>query len=285
MKLLALSLLASFGSSAALVHTGVLPCPCERVMRCSGISECHGTSNPVDAALTGDYIDARDCTVFGGACHVNGEVDSQGRSALVAWRLDAGGTVVAAVEADSNLGRPNGGPMARRRAVLFIDGVQDAVVSRLAASAGLEVVASHAKAVTWQRTGDEFKVGVEGLVELAGTALADRSCCTMPNLVWYRPLASASVLQPTVGNPSRCHFAGADGDGLQGWRYDDANTVLLGRFELTGPGSVFSAPPLTGPGSVFSAPPLTGPGSVFSAPPLTGPGSVFSGAAPDGAEG
>lgn len=230
MKLLSLSLLVGLGSSAALVQTGVMPCPCERFTSRSGLIECHGTSEPASGTLTGEYIDARDCTVFGGACHINGEAESQGRSALVAWRLDTGGTVVAAVEADANLGRPNGGPMARRRAVLFVDGVQDSVVVRLAESAGLEVVASHAKVVSWQRSGDQFQVGVEGLVELAGTALADRSCCTMPNLVWYRPLASASVVQPIVGNPARCRFTGADG--LVGWRYEDANTALLGRFEL-----------------------------------------------------
>jgi hypothetical protein len=236
MKLLALTLLTGLGSSAALVHTGVMPCPCELVARhfighgCCAV-QCTEDTTPAEAeTLTGDYLDARDCTVFGGACHVNGEVEAQGRSALVAWRLDTGGKVVAAVEGDSNLARPNGAPAVRRRAVLFIDGVEDSVVSRLAESAGLEVVARHAEAVTWERVGDQFQVGVEGVVELSGTALADRSCCTMPNLVWYRPLAAESVREPIVGNPSRCRFAGTEG--LQGWTYEDANTVLLGRFEV-----------------------------------------------------
>lgn len=231
---LPLSLIWGLGSTAALVQTGVMPCPCALVASCMpAVGPCapQGVDDvaPANAAaLTGDYVDARDCTVFGGACHVNGEVESQGRSALVAWRLDAGGTVVAAVEADSNLGRPNGGPAAARRAVLYIDGVEDGVVANLAASAGLEVVARHTRPITWQRDGDRFQVGVEGLVELAGTALADRSCCTMPGLVWYRPLASDVVEGPIVGNPSRCRFTGADG--LRAWTYEDANTVLLGRF-------------------------------------------------------
>lgn len=236
MKLLALLLVTGLGSSAALVHTGVMPCPCELVAQhfagdgpCA--AECaDGAPSAAAGALTGDYLDARDCTVFGGACHVNGEVEAQGRSALVAWRLDAGGSVVAAVVGDRNLGRPDGGPAARRRAVLFVDGVDEAVVSRLAESAGLEVVARHAQPVTWLRDGDHFQIGVEGLVELSGTALADRSCCSMPNLVWYRPLAGVTVNEPIVGNPSRCRFEGADG--LPGWTYEDANTVLLGRFEV-----------------------------------------------------
>jgi len=236
MKLLALTLLTGLGSSAALVHTGVAPCPCELVARLvSGGDCCAATSDDgvvpaSDRALTGDYLDARDCTVFGGACHVNGEVGSQGRSAVIAWRLDAGGEVVAAVEGDSNLGPPNGGPVPLRRAVLFLDGVDEAVALRLAESAGLEVVARHAAAVSWERVGDRFEVGVEGFVELSGTALADRSCCTMPGLVWYRPLAGEAVEGPIVGNPSRCRFAGADG--LRAWTYEDANTVFLGRFAL-----------------------------------------------------
>jgi hypothetical protein len=235
MKLALLTLVAGLGSSAALVHTGVLPCPCERFMRCAtGAARCE-VEPPAGDALTGDYLDARDCTVFGGACHINGEAHAQGRSALAAWRLDTGGKVLAAVEGDTNLGPPSGAPAARRRAVLYVDGVEDTVALRLAASADLEVLAVHPAPISWRRSGDEFHVAVAGVAELAGSALADRSCCTMPNLLWYRPLASETVPQPIVGNPSRCRFAGADG--LQPWTYEDANTVLLGRFELAAPAS------------------------------------------------
>lgn len=243
MKLLALSLVTALGSAAALVQTGVLPCPCELVARCSAegapASRAEGTvacpagsaaCSEQGARLAGDYVDARDCTVFGGACHVNGESTSQGRSALLAWRLDAGGVVVAAVEGESNLAPPNGGPVAQRRAVLFVDGVADDLVERLAASAGLEVVARHATRAIWQRDGDAFHVGIEGVVDLSGSALADRSCCRMPNLLWYRPLASQAVAAPVVGNPTRCRFAGSDG--LEPWAYEGANSALLGRFEL-----------------------------------------------------
>ncbi len=178
----------------------------------------------VAAALpSAEYVEARDCTVFGGACHVNGEVTGQGRSALLAWNFGAAGRVVAAVESDENLGR--GGA---RRAVLYVDGLRSGGLDEVTRAAGLTVVAVHQASVTWQRSGDQFHVAVEDVLELTGAALADRSCCTMPGSVWYAPLAN-QVSAPVVGNPSRCRFVG--GDGLVGWRYEDANTAFVGTFE------------------------------------------------------
>lgn len=180
-----------------------------------------GAAQPASAALA-EYVEARDCTVFGGACHVNGEVSGQGRSALAAWNFGAAGRVVAAVESDENLGL--GGV---RRAVLYVDGVSAALLAEVTAAAGLTVLAEHRAAVAWQRAGDTFHIAVEDVLELSGAALADRSCCTMPGSVWYAPLAQ-QVEGPVVGNPARCAFMG--GHGLVGWRYEDANTAFVGAF-------------------------------------------------------
>ena len=176
-----------------------------------------------EALPSADYVEARDCTVFGGACHVNGEVTGQGRSALIAWNFGTAGRVAAAVESGENLGR--GGA---RRAVLYVDGLGPDVLAEVTRAAGLTVVAVHQTSVTWQRSGDEFHVAVEDVLELTVAALADRSCCTMPGSVWYAPLAD-QVSAPVVGNPSRCRFVG--GDGLVGWRYEDANTAFVGTFQ------------------------------------------------------
>ncbi|MEZ6013489.1 MAG: hypothetical protein R3F49_00110 [Planctomycetota bacterium] len=233
---IALTLVAGIGSTAALVHTGALPCPCALTARWLGVSDASCAVAPAASeaaaaaaaasALVGEYLEARDCTVFGGACHVNSEVESQGRAALIAWRLDSGDKVVAALDSEANLSRAGA-----RRAVLFIDGATEREAALLAASAGLEVRATHLVPVTWQREGDAFHVAVEDVLELSGRALADRSCCTMPHAVWYAPLAAragASVLSPIVGVPDRCRFAGSDG--LASWTYEGANTAFVGRF-------------------------------------------------------
>lgn len=232
MKLLVAALVVALGSTATAVHHGVLPCPCELWSSHFGDDggDARGARPPIDPRA--EYVEARDCSVFAGACHVNSEADSQGRSAVAAWRFATGLTVVAAIEADANLGL--GGA---RRAVLFVDGARakttdvDAVVAEVSASAGLRVIARHATPITWQRSGDEFVVAIEDVLELRGAALADRSCCKMPNTVWYRPLATeggAEVADAVVGHPSRCRFAGSDG--LAPWTYEDANTAFVGRY-------------------------------------------------------
>lgn len=229
MKLFALTALTALGSSAALVHTGVMPCPCDLAARVIHGGGCDGPSCAAEAApagVTAEYLEARDCTVFGGACHINGESPTQGRSALAAWRFAGGGKLAAAIESDTNLGA--GGA---RRAVLFVDGASADEVALAVAGAGLEVLARHTVPVAWQRDGDAFHVAVEDVLDLAGQALADRLCCSMPSAVWYAPLVDAggaSVAGAVVGNPSRCRFVGQDG--LAGWRYEDANTAFLGTF-------------------------------------------------------
>jgi len=226
MKLLALCVLAGVSSSAALVHHGVVPCPLEVASRLVSDEDCCAGSVCGTSGLTGDYIEVRDCTVFGGACHVNSELESQGRSALIAWRLDRGGVVVAAVESDDNLARE--GP---RRAVFYVAGASAELVARLARSARLESIEQRGAEVSFERDGDRFHVVVPGVLEVAGEALADRSCCSMPSLVWYAPLAtgdSVRVVDAVVGNPDRCSFEGDAG--LTAWTYEGANTAFVGRF-------------------------------------------------------
>jgi len=83
------------------------------------------------ATVKGTYVEARTSEVFAGACVINSEVDTAGREALLAWKVDKGTfngvridglAVVAAVAGDKNLSvHEIGGEVATARAAVFVD--------------------------------------------------------------------------------------------------------------------------------------------------------------------
>src|SRR5262249_4421034 len=82
-----------------------------------------GTSTEV----RGQYVEARTCDVFTGACFANADTGPTGRNAVLAWKVDAGtvsGTkidglgVVAVVSASESLGLTNG---SHGRAIIIVD--------------------------------------------------------------------------------------------------------------------------------------------------------------------
>ncbi len=79
------------------------------------------------AELSGQYVEARTCDVWTGACFANAEMNLTGYHAVMAWKFDKGRigdvnldglTVVAVVEASDTLGLPQRGPA---KAVLLVD--------------------------------------------------------------------------------------------------------------------------------------------------------------------
>ena len=191
------------------------------------------------AALPGGrYVEVRDAAVFAGACHTNGESELQGRSALLFWVVErgswdgvdlAGLEVAAAVGSEANLARDGG-----RSSVLFVspdEGDERTAAARawlehtaadsLGAVIGIERVALAA-----ELSGDAFSFRVPDVLEVSGTALADRSCCTMPESVWYEPVAP--VTGAVVGNCDACSFEG--GGELVAWAYPNENNAFVARF-------------------------------------------------------
>src|SRR5690606_9902987 len=93
-----------------------------------------GPSDPsagaTGAALTvqGDYVEARTCDVYTGACFANAEVNEAGKEATLAWKVRRGGvdgtsleglSVVAVVRANATLGDPYGDPLPSRSILLL----------------------------------------------------------------------------------------------------------------------------------------------------------------------
>ncbi|MEC8510682.1 MAG: DUF1326 domain-containing protein [Planctomycetota bacterium] len=232
-------LLASIASYAGLVGAGVCPCPCEMVSGSIFLAGGATCSPP-----TGLYVEARDATVWGGACHVSSEARTGGSHAVMGWAFESGAhagvdlsgvRVAAALEGAGNLAAGevfNLGESASRRAALWIDAPADAQADAAEAyirSLGVlgEVVTVARGPVEIGADGDAFLVSVAGVIELAGEALPDRSCCTMPEARWYPTLARTS--SSVVGVPGRCAFEGGVGP-LGPWAFEEENSAYVGRF-------------------------------------------------------
>ena len=194
-----------------------------------------------DTAPEGLYVEARDATVWGGACHISSEAESGGRRAALSWTF-SGGTqggvdltgvsVVALVEGTKNLQGDAvfaNGEVPEVSSEIWVDASsQEELVAavdyvRSAASLGV-TVAVHEGDIAVSRDGDAFSVAVGDVLRIAGDAMADRSCCTMPESRWYAPLAKVGA--SVVGNPAVCSF-GATESSLAPWTFEDENSVFI----------------------------------------------------------
>jgi hypothetical protein len=174
-----------------------------KLLCCDGICPLGGPE--ADAATTapfGAYVEARNASVFGGACHYNGELTTQGQSAVLAWRLQGGAhagvdlegvELAAAVTATDNLKTD-----APRRSIVYVDSKasdaqRDAAVKWVrethAAALG-EVLAVETLELDVASDGEHFRVQVGDTLAVCGSAMPDRECCKMPYNVWYEPFES-----------------------------------------------------------------------------------------------
>lgn len=239
-SILFLTAVATAASGAGLVHMGVLPCPCE-VASSLWAKESVSTAF---AAPVGLYLEARDATVWGGACHISAQADNGGSHAVMGWSFEsgvsggvelAGVKVIAALEGSGNLAAHEvfrSGDAAERRSVVWIDApTEEAASAALTFVQGLgalgDVNGYEAASLQVARTGDEFLLAVPGALEVSGEAMADRSCCTMPESRWYLPLVPST--ESVVGVPAKCRFDGR-AVGFGSWTFEDENSAYVARF-------------------------------------------------------
>lgn len=191
--------------------------------------------------FAGDYVEARTASVFAGPCHYNGELTTTGREAEMVWHVRdgawngtslAGLNALAAVKCDANLKDEQ----AARRSVLYIDSTAteaqaqafaDAIRTTCGRSLG-DIVAVRRVPITFARTGETFHVQAEGVSKLAVEAMPNHKCCTMPNLVWYRPLVT--VKDRRVGYTIISGIA--DKTLGANWEKNGQNTAFYGDFSL-----------------------------------------------------
>lgn len=188
--------------------------------------------------VVAEVVEVRDGTLFGGACHLASEADSQGRDALIAITLEdgvfegidlAGVRALVAVSAGGNLDTD-----APRQSELWIDGssaqtraVTQWLQNERPAAVG-HVLASHRSEIEIERCGSTFAIRVPGVAHVRGESLTDGSCCSMPERRLYDPLVTQAA-DTVVGFATTCRFEGTEN--LTRWSYSDANNVHVGRVE------------------------------------------------------
>ena len=193
---------------------------------------------PVISPMLVEVLEARDASLFAGACHLASEACSQGRKALIAMSFEqgnfegvglAGVRAVVSVSAKDNLSTP-----AERRSELWVDGSPEQATALAAwlvkerpAAVG-QLLATHQSQITFERSGASFRIDVPGLVQLVGEAITDGSCCSMPEFRLYEPLVTQTE-ETVVGLATTCEFQGTEL--LSRWSHTDANNVHVGRFE------------------------------------------------------
>jgi len=193
----------------------------------------HGHAGPGDAEGAVLYVEARDATVWGGACHVSAQAASGGSRAACAWAFEDA-RVVLAVEGSHNLqGHEvfNSGEAPEVRVAAWVDAPDDAAAEAaleraLRSAQGLPAPSSVERAaVAVSAAEGGFEVSVEGVLRLSGEDVPDGACCTMPESRWYAPLAG--VDSSVVGFAGQCRFEG--GGGLGAWSYEGENSVFVAR--------------------------------------------------------
>lgn len=196
---------------------------------------------PASANLpAGDYVEARTASVFAGACHYGGEYESDGREAIMAWHFAkgssqgqslAGLSAIAVVRADENLAEKSG----LHHTCLYLDShaspaQQQALAAALEARyAGVFGTVTDIKpaAISFTRTAnDSFHITAPQVATLTINALPNRECCKMPNLVWYKPLATIENRRVGFTQLARC----TEATGGDAWSYGNENSAFYGTF-------------------------------------------------------
>lgn len=181
-------------------------------------------------ALAGDYVEARTASVFAGACHINSELMTSGRDAVMAWQFNGGVRVMAVVSSTANLSDQT----AARKSEIVIDGSASKSLSDAALAAILvrdgstlgQVVSVRRAAITFSHEGREYKVECSGFASLDVQGLPNDECCKQPNLVWYEPLVKLNGRK--VGYTVDAEYSG--GKIADSWEREDENGAFYGAF-------------------------------------------------------
>lgn len=200
-----------------------------------------GTGAKAAPAVTGDYVESRSANVFVGACHHEGEIQTAGRNAVLAWNVSGGEfrgvslkgvSAVAVVAGDKYLSLDG----VKRRSVIYVDAAatpeqQDAMAAFLkerAAAALGEVAAVKAAPISFDATGDLYRVQVAGAAFMKIKKQTQELCCKQPYEVWGKPFVP--VQGAKAGYCVGVEYK--DSSLLQAWSATEQNNAFFGRFAL-----------------------------------------------------
>jgi hypothetical protein len=192
-------------------------------------------------AVTGDYVESRSANVFVGACHHEGEIQTAGRNALLAWNVaegEFGGvslkgvTAVAIVAADRHLEARD----AKRKSVLYLGdqatpAQRDAFLALLKERAGTalgEIVTVKTATVSFDARGDMYRVQVPGTAFMKIRKQTGELCCKQPYEVWGKPFVPVKAAKTGYCVGVEYKDAGL----LKTWSATDQNNAFFGEFSL-----------------------------------------------------
>ncbi|MBW3625816.1 MAG: DUF1326 domain-containing protein [Armatimonadetes bacterium] len=205
------------------------------------LSPAKAAKSSVKPAVTGDYLESRSLSVYAGACHYGGEAVTEGKEAILAWRIKAGVwngqalnglSAVAVVNGPENLAfRPDG-----HRTVIYVEesatpAQRDALAGLLTQSYGNflgEVTAVKPAPVKFTVKDRNYRVQVPGAAYIAADKYPCHKC-VMPHQVWYTPFVP--VKDAMVARALRTEFKGNEPTFTK-WTKDVANSAYIGEFAL-----------------------------------------------------
>jgi hypothetical protein len=206
------------------------------VVLCSGVAG----AMPGETAVKGEYIEARTCNVWTGACFANGEMALLGKNAVVGWSVSKGSwegvsldglKVVAALNSEGTLGTKYEGKVT---SALYVDekatcAQAEALVALAKALAPKElahVIRVEKKAVAFSRSGIKatLKVGSEIGIKTDEICDCNSSGCTA--MRFYDPVSRSVEVEcaKAVTNSYQ--------DGALGVRWSESGLqgAMLGTF-------------------------------------------------------
>jgi len=192
-------------------------------------------------AVIGDYVESRSANVYVGACHHEGEIQTAGRNAVLAWNITGGDyngvslkgvTAAAVIAADKHLEFAD----AKRRSVLYVSDAatpaqREAVVGLLkerAAGALGEVVDVKSAPITFDATGDMYRVQVAGAAYMKIKKQTGELCCKQPYEVWGKPFIPVKAAKAGFCLGVEYKDSGL----LKAWSATDQNNAFFGQFSL-----------------------------------------------------
>jgi hypothetical protein len=192
-------------------------------------------------AVTGDYIEARSCNIYVGACHAEGEFPTTGRQAVLAWRVRQGTfegvsldgvTAIAVVSADRNLGAPD----VHKKAVVYVARTaspmqQQAMAKLLQERAGPSlgtVLAVKEAAIAFDPGKDLYQVSAPGIATLKVKKQPGQLCCLQKYEAFYKPFVA--LKDGKIGYSVLTGFEERMLD--TSWSGSDQNNAYFGEFTL-----------------------------------------------------
>ncbi|HXB19798.1 MAG TPA: DUF1326 domain-containing protein [Candidatus Solibacter sp.] len=195
--------------------------------------------------IKGEYLETRSADVYTGQCFANGEMNTAGDEAIVAWHIQegswdgvslAGLTVVGAIKAQATLGDPYAKPYPAK-SVLLVDGQaspqQRQALINFAQEMGGELLRHVVKVsdvpIDMQVLHDHHaraSLRAGEFVAVETRALTDKDHLCGNEVTFYPPLTETTHAMPAVAMTDQYQGKGLD----DSWTFHDKRSAFVGTF-------------------------------------------------------